>query len=150
MSRDIGQAIGTRELGSERGPVSVEVGMPLQMHDDVPAAWMCGVQITGMRPEPLIIWAPGVDSMDALISALRMAGDRLSLSGLHLTWNGVANTLMPVTQTDGTILVPQITEQQIADAFGADVAAGMTAQRTALDEKLEDHLRAERDAADDE
>lgn len=150
MSADIGQAVATRELDGERGLVSVEVGAPRQMHDGTPAAWVCGMRITGLRPAPLVLWAPGVDSMDALISALQMAGDQLSLSGIRLTWNGIHNTLLPVTQADGNILVQQITEQQIASTFGTDVAAGMIRKRTALDKKLEDHLRAERRVVDDE
>ncbi|MFI5777047.1 DUF6968 family protein [Nocardia sp. NPDC051570] len=149
MGRDIGQVIATRELGSERGPVSVEVGAPRRMPVEDRPAWMCGMRITGMRPEPLVLWAPGVDSMDALITALRMAGDQLSRSGLRLTCDGVENTLMPVTQADGSVLIPRATEQQLADAFGADVAAEMTAKTAALYRNMEDHFR-NKGAADDE
>ncbi|WP_433205175.1 DUF6968 family protein [Nocardia sp. CA-107356] len=137
MGSDIGDPMAARELESDTGRILVEIGAPRRMPDNRPARWMCGLRITGLKQEPVVVWAPGEDSMFALIQALRIAGDQLNNAGVHLTHFGSENLMMPTTQPDGNIMIERITEEELAAVLGPADAADLMHKMDSLNKGTE-------------
>ncbi|MGW4126218.1 DUF6968 family protein [Nocardia sp. NPDC004711] len=82
-----GQPIASRELEGPNGRVLVEVGAP-RRHPDVGVrnVWLCPIRTTGIDESPRENVASGVDSMDALQSALLMLSVQLDAEPGPLSW----------------------------------------------------------------
>lgn len=86
-SGPFGEPIATRELEGPNGPVLIEVGAPRRHPDpEVPNVWMCPIRTTGIDESPRENVTSGVDSMDALQSALLMLSVQLDAEQAPLTW----------------------------------------------------------------
>ncbi len=95
---ELGTLILSREFQLERektdsSVVRLFVGAPLQApatEDD--SSWFCPFQIEGLSDKPRFEYGRGWDSMDAMVWALRLAGDFLphmaEKAGGQLSWIG--------------------------------------------------------------
>ncbi|MBB5957148.1 hypothetical protein FHS29_003741 [Saccharothrix tamanrassetensis] len=91
--------VATRTLQGPDGPIRLSIGRPRPFDEAEPEGdHACPVRIEGLEDAPVELSVGGVDSLQALILALGVVGDRVNSAQREISFLGRPELGLPVTQ----------------------------------------------------